>query len=183
MEIKYTGRNIQIDDDLKSLAESKLTKLDKFIEDPAEIHLTLETEKHRQIAEIHVSHRHGTLKATEEALQMTEAIQKAVEKAEKQARRSHKKAHDRKRRAKGLSPEDWNWPLEVLDSASFHTGEAPRVVKSSNLPIKPMTIDEAALNLTDSKNGFFVFRDATTDKVSVLYKRTDGHYGLIAPEF
>ncbi len=57
-----------------------------------------------------------------------------------------------------------------------------RVIKSSLLQIKPMTIEEAALQLEGSKNDFVVFRDAVNDRVSVLYKRRDDNYGLIAPE-
>ena len=57
-----------------------------------------------------------------------------------------------------------------------------QIVKTSRLPIKPMTIDEAALELDQSKNEFFVFRDSGTDRVSVIYRRKDSNYGLIAPE-
>jgi putative sigma-54 modulation protein len=74
------------------------------------------------------------------------------------------------------------WPLEVLDRASVGAGAAPRVIESTHLHIKPMTIEEAALELEGAKAGFVVFRDATSDRVSVLYRREDEHYGLIAPE-
>ncbi|MGB6995373.1 MAG: sigma 54 modulation/S30EA ribosomal C-terminal domain-containing protein, partial [Thermoanaerobaculia bacterium] len=65
---------------------------------------------------------------------------------------------------------------------SVGEGRSPRIVKSSVLSIKPMSIDEAALQLEDSKNDFVVFRDAASDQVSVLYKRRDQNYGLISPE-
>ena len=59
---------------------------------------------------------------------------------------------------------------------------APRVIETTHLPIKPMTIEEAALELDGAEHGFVVFRDSTSDRLSVLYKRKDRHYGLIAPE-
>ena len=71
----------------------------------------------------------------------------------------------------------------VVEGTSVTTPQGPKIIKTGRLPIKPMTIDEAALGLAASKNEFFVFRDSVTDKVSVLYRRTDGHYGLIAPDF
>ena len=61
-------------------------------------------------------------------------------------------------------------------------GDTPRIVKRGSLQIKPMRLDEAALALQDSKNGFLVFRDAVSDQISVLYKRKDSNYGLITPE-
>jgi len=182
MDIQFTGRHFQLDDQIKSFAAGKLGKLDKFLEEPVDAQLTLETEKHRQIAELHVSHRYGTVTATEEAGQMLEAIQAVIEKVEKQARRSRKKHKDKKRRA-DRSEDGRHWPLEVVDRDSLRAGSVPRVIKTTRLPIKPMTIEEAALGLDESKNEFFVFLDSGNDKVSVLYRRTDGHYGLIAPEF
>ncbi|HEX9731486.1 MAG TPA: ribosome-associated translation inhibitor RaiA [Thermoanaerobaculia bacterium] len=181
MEIKYTGRHFQVDDRVKTFADGKLSKMTRFLEEPIEIHLTLEVEKHRQVAELHATHRHGALQATEEAEQMLDAIQAVVDKVEKQARRSRKKHQQRRRRAQRVNHEDW--PLEVVDSASVNAPEGPKIIKTGRLPIKPMTLDEAALGLASSKNDFFVFRDSVTDKVSVLYRRRDGHYGLIAPEF
>ena len=112
---------------------------------------------------------------------MREAINAGVDKLEKQARRSRKKYMDRRRRAQ--RQDDHHWPLEVLEAASVADGSQPRVIKTSRLPIKPMTIDEAALELDGSKNDFFVFRDSGTDRVSVIYRRKDAHYGLIAPDF
>lgn len=182
MEIKFTGRNFQVDDRVKAFADKRIARVVRFLEEPIEVHLTLETEKRRQIAELHVNHRHGALQATEEAQQVFDAVQAVVEKVTKQARRSRKKHQDKKRRAQRPADER-HWDVNVLDSQSVAAPEGPKVIKTGRLPIKPMTIDEAALGLADSKNEFFVFRDSVTDKVSVLYRRNDGNYGLIAPEF
>jgi putative sigma-54 modulation protein len=69
-----------------------------------------------------------------------------------------------------------------VEGGSLRGGEGRRVIKSGSLRIKPMSIEEAALQLEGSRNEFIVFRDADTEKVSVLYKRKDDNYGLIAPE-
>jgi ribosome hibernation promoting factor len=181
MNVEYIGRNFQIDPRVRRFAEGKLKKLDKFLEEPIEARVTLAVEKHRHIAELHVAHRLGVLQATEQTeAPMTEAILQAVEKLEAQARRSREKLVGRKRRAGGNGLQ--RWPVEVLERESVGTGGTPRVVESTHLAIKPMTIEEAAIELEGSPEGVVVFRDATSGRLSVLYRRRDDNYGLIAPE-
>lgn len=181
MNIDYTGRHCQIDDHVKELTARKLAKVTRFLDEPIEVRAIVEVEKHRHRAEINVSHRHGTLQATEEADATLDALHAAVEKLDKQARRVRKKHTDKLRRA--ARDGEHRWDVDIVEAASLQEGAAPRVIRSMQLPIKPMTIDEAALQLQGSKNDFFVFRDSTTERVSVLYKRRDQNYGLIAPEF
>ena len=156
MKIEYFARNATIDDQVRRYAEEKLRKLAKFLDDPeeAEARLTLEHEKHHFVAEVQLSHRHGTLVAKETANQLLDAVNLAVDKVETQAERSRKK----------------------------HKETPRRVVETTKLEIKPMSIEEAALELEDGHRSFVVFRDMDTDRVSVLYKRRDENYGLIAPE-
>lgn len=181
MNVEYIGRNFQIDPRVRRFAEAKLKKLDKFLEEPVEVRVTLAVEKHRHIAELHIAHRLGVLQATEETeAPMKEAILQAVEKVEAQARRSREKLVGRKRRAGGNGLQ--RWPVEVLERASVGAGGAPRIVESTHLSIKPMTIEEAALALEASPEGVVVFRDAASDRLNVLYRRRDDNYGLIAPE-
>jgi putative sigma-54 modulation protein len=181
MNIEYIARNnVQLDDRIRQYVEEKLQKVAKFLEEPVEVRVTLDIEKHRHIAEIHIAHRLGVLQATEETDGLlVDAINLAVDKAARQARRARKKLVDRRHRT---DRNGHRWPLEVLDRASVGAGAAPRVIESTHLSIKPMTLDEAALQLEGVKEGFVVFRDATTQRVSVLYRREDNHYGLIAPE-
>lgn len=184
MNIDYVGRNVEIDDRIRSFTERKLgMKVTKFLQDPVEIRVILETEKHRNIADLHISHKHGVLQATEETSDLYEAINQAVDKVEKQARRSKNRAIDRRRRADRETTNGQRWPLEVLARESLAAGSIPRIIKTTHLPIKPMSIEEAALWLEQGKNEFVVFRDSGNERVSVLYKRKDNNYGLIAPEF
>lgn len=180
MNIDYVARNYPLDDQIRTYTSDKLRKVAKFLEDPVEIRVTLEHEKHRYIADLHVAHRFGVIKANEENDDMYDAINLAVDKTEKQARRSRQKFRDKRRKADRNNGNQW--PVEVLERASIGAGGSPRIVKKSVLSIKPMSIDEAALELEDSKNDFVVFRDAASDQVSVLYKRRDQNYGLISPE-
>ena len=182
MNVEYVGRNYDLDDRVREYAEEKLQKVVKFLEDPVDIRVTLESAKHRQIAELHIAHRHGQLQATEATDEMLDAVNLVVDKVEKQARRSRKKFIDTRRRADRATHAEHLWPVEVLEGPAVDSGSEPRIIKTTQLSIKPMRIEEAALALGDSKNEFMVFRDASTDRVAVLYRRRDGNYGLITPE-
>lgn len=178
MRIELTGRHFQLDDQIRSYSEEQLEKLLKYLEEPIEIQVVLEVEKSRQIAELIISHRLGSLHAKEESHDMQEAIHAAVEKAGKQARRSKKKFVDKRRRL----PKDHNWPLEILEAESVEGGERPRIIRTTALPIKPMSLEDAAKALDLSKNEFYVFLNSETETVSVLYRRKDDNYGLIVPD-
>ncbi|MDX1501730.1 MAG: ribosome-associated translation inhibitor RaiA [Thermoanaerobaculia bacterium] len=180
MNVDYVGRNYPLDDRIREHTEEKLAKLLKFLQEPVEIRVTLEQEKHRQIAELHLAHRHGVIQATDEAETMPDAVNLAAAKAEKQARRATKKFQDKRRRA-DRNNHVHHWPIDVLEGESVATGQ-PRIVRSSRIPVKPMSIEEAALELDGSKHEFVVFRNSATSRVNVLYRRRDSNYGLIAPE-
>ena len=183
MKTEIIGRNTPIDERLRKVVEQKLKKLEKLLVEPIEARVTLITEKHSHVAELHVTHRDGVLQGTESTDgSFQEAVQRAVEKVEEAARRTHQKTVDNKRRAAARGNRGQRWPVEVLEQESVGEGRAPRVIETSQIAIKPMTLDEAALELDGSEEGFVVFRDAASDRLSVLYKRKDRNYGLIAPE-
>ena len=185
MQIDYTCRNLHLDDRLREVVEQKLQKVMKFVEEPVEVRVILELEKHRHIADLHITHRLGILQAREENDDsLLDAVQLAIERAGKQARRSRKKVIDRRRRPVRVARVNngSRWPVEVLDRASVGGGAAPRVIEVIHLEIKPMTIEEAAMELEATEHAFVVFRDAESERVSVLFKRKDQNYGLIAPE-
>ncbi len=182
MNVDYTARHFSLDDRTRRFASGKLKKLDKFLEEPVDIHVILEKHERRQVAELLVHHRHGSVQGTSEAEEMFDAINSAVDKVEKQARRSRKKLIDKRRRAQRSSEEERHCPVEVLAADSFADEEGPRVVKTIRLPIQPMSVQKACETLEDSKNDFIVFLNTLSEEVNVLYRRTDENFGLIAPE-
>jgi putative sigma-54 modulation protein len=182
MNIEYVGRNVQVDDQLRSFTQGKLQKVLKFLDEPIEVHVTLEAERHETTAELHLTHRHGRIHTRETGAGAQDSILQALDKAEKQARRGKKKHQDVRRRAQRNGDDAQQWPVEVVDRASLQPGRRPRVIKSSHIHIKPMTIDEAALALEGSEHDFVVFRDADSERINVLFRRRDEHYGLIVPE-
>ena len=185
MNIEYLAKSYALDEQVRRYTEEKLKKLLKFLDEPVEAHVTLETEKHHSVADLVVYHHFGSLHARETADQMLDAINLAVDKLETQAERARKKFKDRRRRAQRQETNGHQWPIDVIDRESVTSGGGTRrvILKSSLLHIKPMSIEEAAMALDASEHDFVVFRDSETDRVSVLYKRRDANYGLIAPEF
>lgn len=179
MKVEYVARSLELDDRIRSFTERKLGKVVKFLDEPVEVRVTLEAEKYRQIADLHVAHRFGVLQAAEETQDILDAVNLAVDKLEKQARRARKKFVDKRRRADRVNGRQW--PVAVLERGSIRGG-TPRIIKQSILSIKPMALEEAALRLEGSKNDFVVFRHPETDRISVLYKRKDSNYGLISPD-
>ena len=183
MNIEFQSRQFNLTDEIRDFALRKLEKVTKFLEEPIEIRVTLETSKHRQISDLHVAHRHDVLQSREEGDYMRAAINLAVDKVEKQARRARKKFQHRRRRADRRNGGN-SWPLEVLERESVHgpVGGTPRIIETTELSIKPMSLEEAALDLDASEHQFLVFRDSSNDRVCVLYRRSDRNYGLISPE-
>ncbi|MCB1037127.1 MAG: ribosome-associated translation inhibitor RaiA [Acidobacteria bacterium] len=182
MNIEYVGKQFDLSEGIKEFTQGKLAKLERFVEDPVEVRVTFETDKTRQLADVHVHHRFGVLQASDESENMRDSVHGAIEKILKQARRSRNKFIDKRRRAERSNHGESKWPVEVLEGASLKAGSGAKVIKSTNIPIKPMSVDEAALVLEASEHDFVVFRDSTSEKISVLYQRRDEHYGLIVPE-
>ena len=180
MNIEYNGRNYTIDDRVRDQVSEKLKKLEKLLDDPIDVRVTLSAEKRKYVADLHIHHRHGTIQAEESSDEnMFEAIGAAASKAERQADREKTRRVARRRRESTAN----HWPVDVLDGESLVNDGGPRVIKSSRLEIKPMTIEEAVQKLGAGRSEFVVFLDAANERVSVLYKRKDQNFGLIAPEF
>lgn len=188
MELEIVGRNYEVNDRTRSLIESKLRKIEKFLDDIIEIRCVLHVEKHRNICEAMVIGRGPDLKSVQEADNMEDAITSTIDHIKTQAQKNRKKIRDHHRKEGALASPD-NWQEVVLEpkkkssrSASAAEAVRPQIIRTTRLPIRPMSIEQAALMLDDSKNEFIVFKDVDTGKVSVIYRRRDANFGLISPE-
>jgi len=186
MKIEFVARHVELDPPLRKLTEERLERFTRRLREPIEARVALESgagEKRLLAVEIHVAHAGNGLHARAEGVDLRDLILEATAGIESQARRVREKSADRRRRASRGAANHRQWPIDVLARESVRMGQPPRIVKSSRISIKPMTIDEAALKLESSRNEFVVFVDSDNERVSVLYKRKDDNYGLIAPEF
>lgn len=182
MKIEYVARNdIQLNDTIRHFAEKKLRKVVKYFNHILEIRVELAQERHLYAADIFINGKDFDIKSKAQAKELTGAIQEAVDKLENQASKAKTRLKDRKR-AGEASEMTAGWSVDVLERESVRTG-TPTIVRTSTIPIKPMTVEEAALQLEDSRSEFIVFRNAATDRINVLYRRKDKNFGLITPEF
>ena len=176
MAVECTGRNVEVTASLKQLAEERTHRLERHLGGPADVRVVLSHEKHRFGAEIIAIHRRRRWKAQEETADPRAAVALAFEKIDAQAMRDSEKRRDRKHRGWArFLPKGWRTPAAAAPAAA-------RVVRTIPSAVKPMGVDEAALALESSGQEVLVFRDATSDRVSVLFRRADGDLGLIVPE-
>jgi putative sigma-54 modulation protein len=188
MATEISGRNYEIPPDIRDMVEKKLAKIeDRLFDDVIDVRVVLQVEKYRNICEILMVGKDHDVKTVQESDEsMQDAINSAIDHLKRQAQKNRKKIRDHHRKEGNGRKAVTEWAVQVLEPGQLReeTQErAPRIVKTNNIAIRPMSIEEAALRLDDSKNEFIVFRDIDTDKVSVIYKRRDNNLGLISPEF
>ena len=184
MNIEISGRNYEVSDRIRALITTKLEKVARFFQDIIEVRCVLTAEKNRYVCEIMIIGKLQDVKSAQEADTMEDAINSTIDHLKVQAQKNRKKITDKRKSTRGAEPAGWN--VGVIDQAELRAADrkaAPRVIRQTMLPIRPMSVEQAALTLDGSKNEFIVFRDLDTDKVSVIYKRRDENFGLIAPEF
>ncbi len=177
MDVDFTGRHVNVTEELRQYAHQRLRKLGKLLPGNPKLHVILTAEKRGRTAEITATFPDQTLVSVMEAGDNRSAIKGALEKLERQAVRRLARKRTRKRRPKPIS----NITLNVFQSS--RTDPEERVaIESERLPVKPMTLQEAVESLQIVKSGLVVFRNSESDRVNVVYRRPDGKLGLIEPE-
>jgi putative sigma-54 modulation protein len=179
MRLQVKGKNVEVSESIRSYAERKLAKLEKKLAAPTQVELELAVERNASIAANHVASatiwtKGPTLRAREASGDMKASIDRLVEKLERQVIRYRDK---RRRRA---ARDDGGPPMEPTPATNEEPGQ--RIVRVKQFAVKPMTAEEAVLQLDLIGHDFFVFRNAETDEVNVVYRRRDGNYGLIEPQ-
>lgn len=178
MQVEYTGRQIEITPALKKFTEKHLKKIRKILGEAIEVNVILIVEKHRHIAEINLKSRHFKFIGTEVTPDMYNSITAVLAKIERQALRQKEKFIAQKRKS-GETPrtKPVAIPVEIMEE------EAPalRIIRADTSALKPLTADAAAEELRRATNGFLIFRNAESDRISILYRRKDGNLGLIEP--
>lgn len=188
MTTEISGRNYDVTPDIRELLEKKLAKIEeRLFDDVIDVRVVLQVEKYRNICEILIHGKEHDVKSVQESDEsMQDAINSAIDHLKRQASKNRNKLRDHHRKEGNGHKNVTEWSVQVLEPSQLrenNEAQTPRIIKTNNLAIRPMSIEEAALRLDDSKNEFIVFRDIDSDKVSVIYKRRDNNLGLISPEF
>lgn len=176
MKLNFTGKNMEITDALRDVTAKKLGKLDKYFQKDIEGNVTFSSEKNRKIIEVTINLPGTIIRAEESTDDMYASIDKAVDVLERQIRKYKTKLQKRYQNNETIRFENV-MPLPKEDDY-----EKPKLVKIKRFGLKPMSSEEAILQMELLRHNFFVFLDAETEGIHVVYKRKDGNYGLIEPE-
>ncbi len=174
MDFQVKGRNLEVSESIRSYAAEKLGKLERHLRDPLRVELELSLERNPSISANHVAEatvwtKGPVLRAHEASGDMKASIDQLVTKLERQIKRYTDKRRRRPSRRDGAA-------------AEAPQGDEPMIVKTKQFAVKPMSADEAVLQLELIGHDFFVFRNADTGGVNVVYRRHGGGYGLIEPQ-
>ncbi len=176
MKFIVSGKNIEVTEALREKVVKKIGGLEKFFHPNTEVHATLSVQKTRQIIEVTISSNGVVLRAEEANEDMYASIDRVVDVIERQLRKNktrlEKRLHEAAYKAESA--------MRYADLDEEHEF---RIVRSKKFAIKPMAVEEAILQMNLIGHTFFMFSNADTNQVNVVYKRKNGDYGLIEPEF
>lgn len=173
------GKNIEITPSLREYVEKRVGKVTRYFENVGDISVLLTVSKGRHIVEVTVPVQGGILLRGEEAtMDMYTSIDLVVEKLERQIHKQKTKLA-RRFRGGGFRAEALQTPVAPENQETAGDDDEYKVVKTKRFLVKPMDVQEAIMQMNLLNHNFFVFRDAETEEVNVVYKRTDGNYGLI----
>ena len=174
MRIHYTERGCEATDKLRGIIEKKLAKLNKFIDEDTDAYVTLTREGKRHIMEITIPFNNMMLRGEEVCEDFYSAIDDIVNALERQMRK-HRTRLERRVRENAFA--------DYIPQEDDEPENSYEIVRVKRFAIKPMDSEEAIMQMELVGHDFFVFRNAETEQVNVVYKRRDGRYGLIEPEY
>ncbi|HEY5095288.1 MAG TPA: ribosome-associated translation inhibitor RaiA [Candidatus Eremiobacteraceae bacterium] len=184
MQIFVKGKNLHVTDALREYAEEKIGHLEHYIDQGIlDAHVTMRTERNDQIVDVMLNLRHFFIKAEERSTTMYASIDLVRDRLEQQIRKykTRRREHHHRQNGKALSASEVPL-LDDTEGESFaDVGEAPRIVRTKQFAVKPMDALEAVHQMELLDHDFFVFVNAETEQVNVLYKRKSGDLGLIEP--
>jgi putative sigma-54 modulation protein len=176
MKITIRGENTEITDGLREHIEKKLSKLTRYFEQINEAQVTVVTHRGSYIVEVTIPLNSFIIRAEETSEEnLYAAVDLVVEKLEKQIQK-HRTRLYRRFRNQGLKN-------LITTMGEENAVEMPSVVRTKRFAVKPMPVDEAILQMSLLGHDFYVFSNSDTEQVNVLYRRKDGNFGLIEPEF
>lgn len=174
MKITYTARKVNLKDNFKNLCEKKLSKFDKIFSSEAAAKVVVTLEKNRQTVEITINDNGMIFRAEDTKPEMNEALDKVIYILGRQLRKNKTKL-SRKIRSGGIDEVFAEADEPVVDETEYE-------VRVKSIPVKPLSVDEAILQMNMLGHSFFVFTNAETSRTNVVYKRNNGAYGLLEPD-
>lgn len=178
MRISISGKNIEVSDYLHDLIDKKVGKLERYFPKGTEVQVTMAVERNRHIVEVTIPYDGNIIRGEEITGDMYASIDNVLDKLEKQIIKHRTKLE------KGLKTGAFKYEAPLFGGTYDDAidEEGPHIVRVKRFTMKPMTEEEAMLQMALLGHSFFVFSNADTGDINVLYVRHDGNYGLIEPE-
>lgn len=177
MRYIISGKNIDVTEGLKAAVYEKIGKLERYFTPDTEIHVTMNVEKERQKIEVTIPMKGSMVRAEQTSNDMYVSIDLVEEIIERQLRKYKNKIIEQKQAAVNLNQ------AFMDDDDDFDEDDAIKIIRTKKFAIKPMDPEEACVQMELLGHNFFVYRNAETDEVNVVYKRKGNTYGLIEPEY
>ncbi len=174
MNFVIVGKNIEVTPGLKSAVEDKIGKLERYFTPETEIHVTLSVEKERQKIEVTIPVKGSIIRSEQVSNDMYVSIDLVEEIIERQLKKYKNKLVDQKQSA--------NFFKKEFIEKEYMEEEDIQIIRNKKFDIKPMYPEDACIQMELLGHNFFVFCNAETDQVNVVYKRKGNTYGLIEPE-
>lgn len=175
MKLTVIGRKVNLRDNFKELAAKKLSRFDRIFDEDAEAKIVVTVEKNHQTVEITIHSRGMIYRAEARANEMNVALDEVIASLGSQIRRN------KKRLSKKLCTADLAIPEDDLSEEEYEENSF-QVVRRKRFVVKPMSVDEAILQMELLEHQFFLFRDEETGEISAVYRRKGGGYGLLEPD-
>ncbi|MBQ1681410.1 MULTISPECIES: ribosome hibernation-promoting factor, HPF/YfiA family [Agathobacter] len=176
MRITITGRNIELTAGIKDAINERLSKLDKYFAPDTDVSVTLSVEKERQKIEVTIPIKGHIIRAEQVSSDMYVSINMVEETIERQLKKYRTKLVDKKQSAAS------SFKTEYIEADIEEEEETGEIVRTKRIGMKPMYPEDACIEMELTGHDFFVFRNAETDEINVVYKRKGNSYGLIEPE-
>ncbi len=178
MQVSVTFRHVDPSEAIKTYATDKVERVSKkYLKRPDSAHVILSVNKRRHSAEINIRAFHFDISAHTCTGDLYSAIDTAIDKVESQLRK-HKDRINHHKGQQSTNPEPTDVVVEIIEPADEGP---PQIIETDSIPAKPLSLEDATLQLELSHAEFLVFRNSANETISVIYKRNDGNYGLISP--
>ena len=175
MRFIISGKNLDVTEGLKTAVQDKLGKLERYFTPNTEVHVTLSVEKERQKIEVTIPVKGNIIRSEQSSNDMYVSIDLVEEVIERQLRKYKNKIVDKKQ-------EGGNFQKAFIEK-DYDEDEEVKIIRTKRFGIKPMYPEDACVQMELLGHNFFVFHNAETDQVNVVYKRKGNTYGLIEPDF
>ena len=175
MNIKITGKGLEVTDAMRDYIEKRLERIEKFEGRNTDVNVTCSVEREDQIVEMQVNNDGEFVRIEEKNVDFYASVDLAIDKVERQLRKGKERRNDKNKRE--------SLKAKILGMfATEESAEAGAITKTKHYEIKPITVEDAKLKLDENDDMFMAFLNVDTNQVNVIYQRGDGTYGIVVPE-